>query len=194
MAPIAEFGKGGRRRSATSALAAARRGAISTGMERDRRTALRTMLAIALATALPAAALPWPAKGEAAAFPAAEIAIVTAGGRHPFRVELAATPEQRIQGLQGRRSLAAGAGMLFRFDPPEAVAMWMKNTYVPLDMLFIDRAGRIVGIAEDTVPLSLELIRAPQPVTGVVEVNAGTVRRLGIRVGDRIVGAGFPPR
>jgi hypothetical protein len=167
---------------------------MSSGMKRRRRWVLGGLLAAALAAAVPVAGLPVAAAAEVAGFPFAEIAVVTAGGRVRFRVELAETPEQRIQGLQGRRSLAADAGMLFRFEPPEAVAMWMKNTYVPLDMLFVDRAGRIVGIAQNTEPLSLALIRAPQPVTAVVEVNAGTVRRLGIRIGDRIVGAGFPPR
>lgn len=112
--------------------------------------------------------------------------IVTAQGEHVFRIEMADNPSERSQGLMYRRELAPDAGMLFDFDEQRPVAMWMKNTYIPLDMLFIRRNGTIVTIAENTVPFSLQSIPSGEPVSGVLEVNGGTVRRLGIRPGDRV--------
>ena len=112
--------------------------------------------------------------------------VTAAGGRYPFRVELATTPRQRSQGLQDRRRLAADAGMLFDFGRLQPVAMWMKNTYVPLDMIFIADGGRIVSIARDTEPQSLAIIESAGLVRGVLEVRAGTAARLGIAPGDRV--------
>lgn len=114
------------------------------------------------------------------------LVIDTARGPAAFRVELAASPEMLMQGLQHRRRLPAKAGMLFDFGPERIVSMWMKNTYIPLDMLFIDADGIIADIAERTTPLSLETIVSPVPVRAVLEVNAGTVAALGIREGDRV--------
>jgi uncharacterized protein len=108
------------------------------------------------------------------------------GGRHAFAVEMAATPEQLAQGLMYRRSLPAEAGMLFDFGGVQQVAMWMKNTLIPLDMLFIDRDGRIVYINEYAVPGSLEPRGPREPIRAVLEINAGTARRMGIRSGDRV--------
>ena len=113
------------------------------------------------------------------------------GARHDFRIELAVTPEQRAQGLMHRRSLAPDAGMLFVYARTREVAMWMKNTFVSLDMLFISAEGEVVRIAERTEPLSLTTIRSGSPVKGVLEVVAGTVARLGIRPGDRILHPAF---
>lgn len=121
-------------------------------------------------------------------FATSEATIVTASGnRYPFRVELARTPDERAQGLQGRKALAADAGMLFEFETPQPVAMWMKDTYVSLDMIFIAADGRIVNIARDTTPQSLAVLESAAPVMGVLEVRAGTTARLGIRPGDRVV-------
>jgi len=92
-----------------------------------------------------------------------------------------------MQGLQGRRRLAADAGMLFDFGRPVPVMMWMKDTHVSLDMLFIDAEGRVVNIARGTVPFSLTPIRSAGPVRAVLEVNAGTAARLGIKPGDRVL-------
>jgi len=111
---------------------------------------------------------------------------VTADGPRTFRVELAVTVESQAQGLMFRRSLAEDAGMLFVFDPPQAISMWMENTFIPLDMLFIAGDGRIVRIAERTTPLSRERITAGQPVRAVLEINAGTAERFGIREGDLV--------
>lgn len=129
-----------------------------------------------------------PARAQALEpFEWSEVTVVTAaGGRHSFRVELATTPRQRAQGLQNRRRLAAGAGMLFDFGRLQPVAMWMLNTYVPLDMIFIAGDGRIVSIARDTVPQSLAIIESAGLVRGVLEVRAGTAARLGIKPGDRV--------
>ena len=86
-----------------------------------------------------------------------------------------------------RRELAPDAGMLFDFKEVEPVAMWMKDTYLPLDMLFIARDGRIVHIAERTVPFSLATISSGEPVLAVLELNSGTASRLKIKPGDRVI-------
>ena len=120
-----------------------------------------------------------------------EVIVVTAKGRFLFTVEVAETAAQRRQGLQHRKSLAAGAGMLFDYRRVQPVAMWMKNTLIALDMLFIDDAGRVVNVAENTEPLSLATISSAAPVRAVLEVNAGTARRLGIQPGDQVLHAVF---
>ena len=123
----------------------------------------------------------------ALAQPALEsLTIVTDEARHDFMVELAATPEERSRGLMFRRSMPAEQGMLFDFERVQPVSMWMRNTYLPLDMLFIAEDGEIVRIAADTEPLSERTIPSGQPVLSVLELNAGTARRLGIEAGDRV--------
>lgn len=109
--------------------------------------------------------------------------------RHRFTVELARTHAQHMQGLMFRRKLAADAGMLFLYETPQVARFWMKNTYIPLDMLFIGSDGRVSSIAERTVPLSLESVSSHQPVIAVLEFNAGTASRLGIKVGDQVIHA-----
>ncbi|WP_439575294.1 DUF192 domain-containing protein [Phreatobacter sp.] len=120
--------------------------------------------------------------------PLTQLTIVTrAGARHPFQLELADTPEKRSRGLMFRRSLPDGQGMLFEFGARETeVTMWMKNTYIPLDMIFIRANGVIRNIAENTTPLSEAIVASDGPVKGVLEVIAGTSRRLGIAPGDRV--------
>lgn len=103
-----------------------------------------------------------------------------------LRVEFAATEAQRQRGLMFREHLAPNGGMLFRFEPPRHAAMWMKNTLIPLDMLFIDAAGRIVHIEKQTTPHSLRAISAEGPVALVIEVAGGQSDRLGLRLGDRV--------
>ena len=114
------------------------------------------------------------------------LTIVTASGTHRFSVEVADTPERRAVGLMHRPSLAANAGMLFDFKIDAPVTMWMRNTRIPLDMLFIARDGRIVNIAERTVPFSETSIPSKGPVRAVLELNGGTSARLGIKPGDRV--------
>ena len=115
------------------------------------------------------------------------------GARHRFDVELALTFEQQAQGLMFRRSLARDAGMLFLYRRAGPASMWMRNTLIPLDMLFIERNGRIAHIAQRTVPLSLTPIESPGPVVAVLELNAGTTHRLEIEVGDRVLHPAFDP-
>jgi uncharacterized membrane protein (UPF0127 family) len=112
--------------------------------------------------------------------------IVTRSGVHSFTVELAATDEARSKGLMYRRELPEGRGMLFDFKQDQNAAMWMKNTYIPLDMIFIRADGRIQRIAENTKPESEKIITAGAPVRAVLEVIGGTARKLGIRAGDRV--------
>ena len=114
------------------------------------------------------------------------LAIVTASGRHDFQIELADNDASRGQGLMYRRSLAHDRGMLFDFKRVEPVAMWMQNTYVPLDMFFIRPDGTIARIAQNTEPLSTRTIPSGEPVLAVLELVAGSAARLGIRPGDRV--------
>jgi uncharacterized membrane protein (UPF0127 family) len=122
-----------------------------------------------------------------AAMGTSHLTIETVDGRSlPFTIELAQTAEEQSLGLMNRRSLAPDAGMLFDFGPERPIAMWMKNTLIPLDMIFISADGRILGIAERTVPLSLETIGSPGSIKAVLEVNGGTADRLHIHSGDRV--------
>lgn len=170
----------------------------------SRRDLLRVAGAVGAAGALAAAlgvALGRPLRlrealaADAPPFPVARLVIESESGQHGFDVEVAATSAARMQGLQHRTSLAADAGMLFLFEAPGRAAMWMKDTYIPLDILFIADSGRIVAIAENTRPMSLQAIRAPEPVTAVLELNAGTAKEMGIAVGDRVLHPGLqaPP-
>ena len=120
------------------------------------------------------------------AFERSTLTIQTERGSHKFDVELATTPDQLSFGLMYRRSLAVDAGMLFDYSRPQIVAMWMKNTLIPLDMVFIDAVGKVAHISERTVPQSLRTISSRVPVRAVLELNGGTVTRLKIKKGDRI--------
>ena len=112
--------------------------------------------------------------------------IVTASGVHVFSVEMAKTEEERRTGLMYRKSLPEGRGMLFDFSPEQNVSMWMKNTFISLDMIFIGADGRILRIAENTVPQSEKIIPSGGPARAVLEVIAGTARKYGIKPGDRV--------
>jgi uncharacterized membrane protein (UPF0127 family) len=115
------------------------------------------------------------------------LTIETKDGRTlAFSVELARTPEEQTRGLMNRPSVPADGGMLFDFGVSRPVDMWMKNTLIPLDMIFIAADGKIAGIAERTVPLSLAIISSPGPVREVLEVNGGTAERLHLAAGDRV--------
>ncbi len=105
---------------------------------------------------------------------------------HRFSVEVARTPREHSQGLMFRRRMAVDAGMLFVYDPPRPVSMWMRNTYLPLDMIFIAPGGRVSHIVERTVPLSEENIPSHGTVRAVLELNAGTAARLGIAPGATV--------
>jgi uncharacterized membrane protein (UPF0127 family) len=128
---------------------------------------------------------------QLATFSKSKLVIETAKGKFPFDIELALTPPQMEQGLMFRRSLAADAGMLFDYGDPQPVAMWMKNTLIPLDMVFIGKDGTVVDFRERAVPMSLDTIEPKVPARAVLEVNAGTAQRLGLQVGNTVHHAFF---
>ncbi len=134
------------------------------------------------------------ARADLLRFDRADLTIATATGPKAFHVEIAATEAQREQGLMYRPMMAADAGMVFLYDRPQQVAFWMKNTVIPLDMLFIGGNGRIVSIHERAVPFSEETIASGPDAQDVLEVNGGTVARLGIQVGDLVTGPALAPR
>lgn len=135
-----------------------------------------------LASALLLAPLPVLAQGAKLE----RVEIVTRNGVRVFDVELAVTAEERSKGLMFRRELPEGRGMLFDFVGEGPISMWMKNTYISLDMIFIRADGRIARIAENTTPQSETTIPSGTPVKAVLEVIAGTAKRLGIAPGDRV--------
>jgi uncharacterized protein len=121
----------------------------------------------------------------------ATIEIVSKTGVHAFAVELATNDAERERGLMFRKELPEGRGMLFDFVEERPVAFWMHNTYIPLDMIFIRADGSILHIAENAEPLSDRLIPSGGAVRAVLEVIAGTARKLGIAPGDRVEGSIF---
>jgi uncharacterized protein len=124
-------------------------------------------------------------------FGTSELTIQTAAGPQKFSIELALTDAQMEQGLMFRRSMAPDAGMLFDFKQPTPVTMWMKNTIIPLDMLFLDTSGKVIDIHERAVPYSTDIIASAMPSRYVIELNGGTVARLGIRLGDQVISPYF---
>ena len=112
--------------------------------------------------------------------------IVTKSGVHVFTVEVAKTEQERATGLMYRKELPEGRGMLFDFSPEQQVSMWMKNTFIPLDMIFIRSDGRILRIAENTEPHSEKIISSGGVAKAVLEVIGGTAKKYGIVPGDRV--------
>jgi uncharacterized membrane protein (UPF0127 family) len=143
----------------------------------------RTAVVAGMCLAISFLAMPFPT-ARSAELQTLEIATKT--GVHVFSVELAVTDDEKTRGLMFRRSIPEFTGMLFDFETDGPRTMWMKNTYVSLDMIFIQSDGRIRRIAENTEPESEKLIRSGGPVRAVLEVAAGTARKLGIEPGDRV--------
>lgn len=108
------------------------------------------------------------------------------GRSHVFTVEIARTANQQELGLMNRRSLAPDAGMLFPFDPPRPASFWMRDTLIPLDMIFIRPNGTIARIAANTVPMSETPVAVPEPMTAVLEIAGGRAAQLDISEGDRV--------
>jgi uncharacterized membrane protein (UPF0127 family) len=129
---------------------------------------------------------------RAASFQPLEIA--TKSGVQVFSVEMATTEEEKQTGLMYRKELPDGKGMLFDFSPEQQISMWMKNTYISLDMIFIRADGRILRIAENTEPLSTKIISSGGLAKGVLEVIAGTAQKYGIQPGDRVAHPLFSKR
>ncbi len=110
--------------------------------------------------------------------------VTTSGNVLPFKIELAETPAQKARGLMYRDRMAEDAGMLFDYGKPTVITMWMKNTFLPLDMLFIDQAGKIIRIEKQTTPQSLDVISSGDQALAVLEINGGASDRMGINPGD----------
>ncbi|HET9813134.1 MAG TPA: DUF192 domain-containing protein [Sphingomicrobium sp.] len=145
------------------------------------------MLAAALAacgTGTPAQSAPTES-GAQSGLREVPLTVRSATGAHRFTVEVAATPEQQEIGLMFRRAIDPDRGMIFPYDPPQAVAFWMKNTLIPLDMVFIRADGTIVRIATAT-PLSLDPVPSGEPVAAVLEIAGGRAAQLGIDAGDKV--------
>jgi uncharacterized membrane protein (UPF0127 family) len=122
-----------------------------------------------------------------------KLEIVTSTGVHDFSVELARNDAEREKGLMYRRFMPADRGMLFDFKREEPVMFWMKNTYIPLDMIFISKAGTVISIAADTEPLSERLIPSGGPCYGVLEVNGGIAASISLKPGDKVRHPIFTP-
>lgn len=119
-------------------------------------------------------------------FPKGSLEIESRSGKHTFDIWIADTPEQQQQGLMFVRDLAANRGMLFIASEPRVFNMWMKNTYIPLDMVFIGADGRIASIAERTTPHSLATVSSKTPVGAILELKGGEAARRALRSGDRV--------
>ena len=137
------------------------------------------MLAIAFVVPVVAADVPQ-------RLPVEPLVIETSAGPVTFQTEIADEDRERGIGMMFRRSMTETEAMLFIWPEPEPVAMWMRNTFVSLDMLFIDSAGSILHIAREAVPQSLDVISAGRDVLAVLEIKGGAARRLGINIGDKV--------
>jgi len=120
------------------------------------------------------------------------LSIATRHGRRNFRVEVAATPAQQERGLMFRTSLAPDAGMIFPMSPARPATFWMKNTLIPLDMIFVRENGTIARIAANTRPETLDLVDSGEPVVAVLEIAGGGAAKQGIAAGDRVRWPGGP--
>jgi uncharacterized protein len=119
--------------------------------------------------------------------------IVTATGTHDFQVEIARDEASRARGLMDRRFMPADHGMLFEFDREAPEAFWMKDTYIPLDMIFISRAGVVTNIVANAEPLSEHAIPSGPPCMAVLELNGGAAATIGLKVGDKVRHPFFKP-
>lgn len=150
-------------------------------------TAFAALLVLGLVTPIPLAAREDAAR-PLSSFPRERIAIETRSARrHLFEAWRADTPQSRAQGLMFVPTLRADQAMLFVYAPAQRVGMWMKNTLIPLDMLFVDDAGCVVKVRERAEPGSLDTISAEVPVVLVVELAGGVATTLGIAAGDRVL-------
>jgi len=147
------------------------------------RLALGLMLAGALGSVCLAQSAPIESLTH---FPRTTLDIVAHGHHDRFEVWIANTPPRQEQGLMFVRDLPASQGMLFPQDSPQVAHFWMKNTYIPLDMVFIGEDRRIAKIIANAHPFSLDVLSSDVPVVAVLEIEGGEAKRLGIEVGDRV--------
>lgn len=126
-----------------------------------------------------------PAVHPVSGLPVIDLAVRSKNGTHRFRVEVAATTEQQARGLMFRTEMGADEGMLFPENPPRQPSFWMKNTVIPLDIIFIGTDGRIINI-EQALPYDLSPVSAEGIASGVLELNSGRAAALGIQAGDKV--------
>ncbi len=144
----------------------------------------RTRLVSLLAAAFLSVGLSASAQGQK--LPTEPLDIVTSGGVKHFTVEIADTDQTRETGLMFRKSMAPDRGMLFDFQTPQPVTFWMKNTLIPLDMIFIAKDGRVVSIARNARPMSEALIPSGGPIVGVLELRGGRAAEIAVKPGDEV--------
>ena len=143
-------------------------------------------LAATLAACSPQSSVAVGSERSAAGLEQTELTIRSGTRTHRFMVEVARSPEEQATGLMHRQSLAPDRGMIFPYEPAQEVGFWMKNTLIPLDMIFVRADGTIARIADNTVPLSLEAVPSLEPVTAVLEIAGGRAAELGIKPGDKV--------
>ena len=156
---------------------------------RLRRVAAALCLCVGLLPLLAHTAQPAADEG----FPRSALEIRSAGGRQWFNIRIADTEARRELGLMFVTKMPNDEGMLFPEDRPQVMSMWMKNTYIPLDMLFIDTRGHVVCLIANAKPESLDILSCDKPAKAVLEINGGEAQRRGIKVGDVVVHATFHP-
>jgi uncharacterized membrane protein (UPF0127 family) len=132
--------------------------------------------------------VPW---GGGLATSTGTLGLKTTTGDLNFTIEVATTDQERALGLMFRRSLPENSGMLFIYDPPQSATMWMKNTLIPLDMVFISAEGKVHRIESNTEPFSTTVIPSEGEVVGVLELNAGEADKIGLKRGDKVVYPGL---
>jgi uncharacterized membrane protein (UPF0127 family) len=155
----------------------------------------RLALGLLIAAGLPALAACQPAGNSVAAIERSPAGLdqvpltitTTSGKTHRFTVEVARTEAEQAQGLMNRQTLAPDRGMVFPYDPPRQASFWMKNTLIPLDIIFIRADGTIARIEANTVPLSLDPVASGEPVATVLELAGGRAAELGITPGAKVV-------
>ena len=130
-----------------------------------------------------------PASGLAAG--TGTLVLKTETGDHNFDIELATTDQERAIGLMFRRSLPENGGMLFLYEQPQPAAMWMKNTLIPLDMVFISADGTVHRIERNAEPFSLAVIPSEGPIAGVLELKGGEADKIGLKRGDKVIYPGL---
>lgn len=161
-----------------------------------RRALALVVLALFSSLSIAAPAEAWQAKPKPAAVaPAGKldtVEILTSRGRARFTVELAVTRAEQERGLMFRKSLAPDRGMLFPYNPPQRAAFWMKNTLIPLDIIYIAPDGRVLSIARNAVPHDETPIPSGGVIRGVLEIPGGRAAQLGILPGDRVLNKIFP--
>jgi uncharacterized membrane protein (UPF0127 family) len=131
------------------------------------------------------------APGPSIAAGSGTLVLRTASGDHSFNIEVMVTNQERALGLMFRRSLPENSGMLFIYDPPQPATMWMKNTLIPLDMVFISADGRVHRIEENAEPFSEALIPSDGDIVAVLELNGGEADKIGLTRGDKVIYPGL---